>query len=613
MNTSHGTAAVTTGDPELRAHSIEERPSGTPMTMRAAASTASVPDTSARYDVIVVGASPSGLSVALQLGDAGLERVRVVESRTQTGLSAIAKERGVDLSLGETVLGVDVDDDGVLIVSSTLGTYATSHCVLAVLGVAGGGVDPAGAPAGGRVHHDAMPALVAHDDVLVVGATDWAIELAAQAFVAGANVVLAAGDLDPGALSEIGLTGLNELEGSDRFTTLYGSKPHRVTEVFGFPLAEFSDDDIPHLQFDHVVYASHQTPSGTASIAVSDAAVRSGRIATSDEPNVAELLRRSGRTLDPSMTSTVAQRRRRLVGALDRLRAAHYNATITSFERAHDDLWILRVRPDDGELVYRAGQYATLGLGYWEDRVDSAVDPELDQRWDKLLRRSYSISSRIFDEHGYLTDDTRSGELEFYIVRVAPSPEHVPGLTPRLALKRPGDRIFLGGRTAGRYTLGHVTNPDSTVVLLATGTGEAPHNAMVVELLQRGHRGPIASAVSVRKWHDLAYVDKHRELAKFHPNYHYLPIPTRESDVPRRYLQDLITSGEIESHLGRPLDPANAHVFICGNPIMIGLPQSVDGMPQFPAQTGVLELLTRRGFQLDRPGHPGNIHIEEYW
>ncbi len=45
---------------------------------------------------------------------------------------------------------------------------------------------------------------------------------------------------------------------------------------------------------------------------------------------------------------------------------------------------------------------------------------------------------------------------------------------------------------------------------------------MVVELLRKGHTGPIVSAVSVRKWADLGYIDKHRDLERALPQ---LPLP----------------------------------------------------------------------------------------
>jgi hypothetical protein len=58
--------------------------------------------------------------------------------------------------------------------------------------------------------------------VLVVGSGDWAVELAAEVAAAGANVVLAAGGLDPAQLSEISSVALNELATDQRFTVLCG-------------------------------------------------------------------------------------------------------------------------------------------------------------------------------------------------------------------------------------------------------------------------------------------------------------------------------------------------------------------------------------------------------
>jgi ferredoxin--NADP+ reductase len=230
-----------------------------------------------------------------------------------------------------------------------------------------------------------------------------------------------------------------------------------------------------------------------------------------------------------------------------------------------------------------------------------------------LIRRSYSISSPIFDQHGYLTSRSDAEVLEFYIVLVRPDGDRVPSFTPRLALKAPGERIYLGAKVAGRYTLERNQDPFETVLFFGTGTGEAPHNAMVTELLRKGHMGTIVNAVTVRYSHDLAYRTKHEELARRFANYHYLALPTREVGVPKRYLQDAITDGTIEGLLGSALDPTNTHAFLCGNPAMIGLPEWEGEGPVFPGTQGVVELLMERGFDLDRRGHHGNIHYEEYW
>jgi ferredoxin--NADP+ reductase len=182
-----------------------------------------------------------------------------------------------------------------------------------------------------------------------------------------------------------------------------------------------------------------------------------------------------------------------------------------------------------------------------------------------------------------------------------------------LALKREGDRIYLGPKVAGRYTLKSVIDPHAEVVFFSTGTGEAPHNGMVIDLLRKGHSGPIVSAVTVRQSADLGYMDKHRELESRYANYHYLPMPTREPGIPKRYLQDLIRDDDFSTKLGVELSPETSHVFLCGNPAMIGIPEEQDGELKFPETVGVVELLVERGFTLDRRNSPGNIHYEEYW
>jgi ferredoxin--NADP+ reductase len=436
-------------------------------------------------------------------------------------------------------------------------------------------------------------------------------------------VVLAAGGINPTKLAPASESTIRRLECERRATVLYRSVPDDVSEVDGYPMAFFTDRRIPDLQFDYVVFASGRRSLRPVDVGLSEAALSSGKVWFLGEGEDTDVPVAPVWRIDLVMASAFpemqavaprpsADRRRGLTGAVDELREEQYNATITYFEPTHSDLWVLRVRPDHGDVAHLPGQYASLGLGYWEERIDDAEDHHLVERWDKLVRRSYSISNPIFDQHGYLTGEVGATELEFYIVLVPPSEGNVPGLTPRLALKRPGDRIYLGSKVAGRYTLGPVVDPRATVLFLSTGTGEAPHNAMVVDLLRKGHHGPMVSAVSVRRWADLGYLDKQRELESRYRNYHYLPMPTREADVPKRYIQDLIADDRLaEFDVG--LDPESTHVFLCGNPAMIGLPEETDGEISYPKVTGVVELLARRGFTLAHRNLRGNVHFEEYW
>jgi ferredoxin--NADP+ reductase len=208
--------------------------------------------------------------------------------------------------------------------------------------------------------------------------------------------------------------------------------------------------------------------------------------------------------------------------------------------------------------------------------------------------------------------------LEFYIVLVRENLDgRVPALTPRLFTLQEGDRIQIGERITGHYTLDPV-KPGDTVIFLGTGTGEAPHNYMTWELLARGHQGQILNACCVRYLRDLGYLETHHALMEQFPNYKYLSLATREPGATRKvYIQDLITSGEMEEALGCPLDPAKTHVYLCGNPKMIGVPirDRDTGATSYPAPLGVIEVLEGRGFRADIAAtkFKGNIHFEEYW
>ncbi len=310
-------------------------------------------------------------------------------------------------------------------------------------------------------------------------------------------------------------------------------------------------------------------------------------------------------------------------GEAAELRRRHYNARVAEIERVHEELMILRVEPDAGRLSLTAGQYTVLGLGYWEPRIPNTQPETLKEGLlRKLVTRAYSVSCPLLGEDGQLLRVMDAPFLEFYILLVRHGPSRVPALTPRLFGLSPGGRLFLSGKFHGHYTLERVTGNDD-VLFLATGTGEAPHNAMLAELLANGHKGRIGSVNCVRYRRDLGYLEKHRELERRFPNYRYLTLTTREPEnvdpeapgyVGKRYIQDYFASGDLADDLGWSPEPEKTHVFLCGNPEMLGVPrQTHDPRKRFPQPTGMVELLERHGFQIDQPHAPGNIHFEKYW
>lgn len=302
---------------------------------------------------------------------------------------------------------------------------------------------------------------------------------------------------------------------------------------------------------------------------------------------------------------------------ISELRRQRYNATVERLVKPHPELMLIRVRPDFPIPKHEPGQYTTLGLGYWEPRFPGCQEEVLKAGDEsRLIRRAYSISCSVLGDDDNLLDASGVPWIEFYIVLVKDSgdPNKAPAFTPRLFMLREGDRLQLGEKFTGHFTLESV-KPTDTVLFLSTGTGEAPHNYMLWKLLKEEHPCRILAACCVRFQQDLAYAKTHETLMQRYANYTYLPLTTREAKAGQKvYIQDLITSGELERRLDQKLDPAATHVFLCGNPKMIGIPEKDPSTGQriYPQPAGVIELLESRGFRCDDKVR-GNIHYEKYW
>lgn len=570
------------------------------------------------YDLIVVGAEPSGLAVAADAIKAGLSRVLVLAREKIPVTLDHAARLGLEVRLDIGDVEVDEGPGGNLVVESAVHSFITRACVLVEH------PPQMGAPAYpvpgsllDRVHYDEIAFDPKGQDVLLVGGQERAVILLLELVAGGARPVLVfKSRLD--SISWLSREILLSLEYDRKATILWNSEPDSLEDVGGYPMAYFSDRRTPDLQFDHVVYTlpevDDERPAEDPRELPRGVVVIGERRPDGSVVGVEEALTRLSELFEDLTPPAVLHQATDLTPAeIERLRLENYNATITHFDRAHNELWVLRVEPDAHDVSYVPGQYATLGLGYWEPRVDDADEKLTDKKARRLIRRSYSISSRMLDERGYLIDPHTEREIEFYIVHVKPTDGLIPALTPRLAAKTVGDRVYIGPKIAGRYTLAPVEDPGCDVVFIATGTGEAPHNAMIADLLRRGHHGAILSTVTVRYDEDLAYRETYEKLCSRFRNVKYIPIVTRREGQPKRYVQDLIESGELAAELPHGLDPTHTHVFLCGNPAMIGRPEWIDGQPKFPEIVGVCELLYKRDFTLDRRGVVGNVHYEEYW
>ena len=298
---------------------------------------------------------------------------------------------------------------------------------------------------------------------------------------------------------------------------------------------------------------------------------------------------------------------------IEALRREHYNATVVDVRRPHPTLLVLRVQPDRPPPEYQAGQWIMVGIGLWEPRIAGVPAETLpSDEMRTLLRRPYSLSSSILaaGTERLLEPDEES----WYELYLGLYPERAVGqsgaaLAARLFALEPGSRLWLAECPSGNYTLQDV-EPEDDVLFLATGTGEAPHNRMIWELLRRGHRGNIASVVTVRRLEDLAYLPVHRRLMHAFRRYRYVGVATREPDSPGHRLQVMLENGTLEASSGIAIEPDRCRLFLCGNFAMLGRPRLENGARVFPEPVGMIELLEQRGFHADDPG--GRLHFERY-
>ena len=124
------------------------------------------------------------------------------------------------------------------------------------------------------------------------------------------------------------------------------------------------------------------------------------------------------------------------------------------------------------------------------------------------------LTTSVYADGDTLRDPAADGWLDFYVVLVRENPDgRVPALTPRLFKLAVGDRLNMGEKITGHFTLAPV-KPGDNVVFLGTGTGEAPHNSMLCDLLRAGHTGRILNACCVRYARDLGYTPIHARLTQ---------------------------------------------------------------------------------------------------
>lgn len=264
------------------------------------------------------------------------------------------------------------------------------------------------------------------------------------------------------------------------------------------------------------------------------------------------------------------------------------NAIVTQRIDFAPGLMILRVTPDGWELPdFKPGQFSVLGLPASAPRVPEAGAENPVPAPDTFIRRAYSIASASHEREF----------IEFYIAMVTSG-----ALTPRLFALNVGDRVFLSPKATGMFTLDQVAE-DQNLIFIGTGTGLAPYMSMIRSHVEANEPRKFFVLHGARNSWDLGYRTELFYLQRFAPNFTYVPIidgPDKEL-VPWKghvgFAQDLWRKGVITESWGFKPTPANSHIFLCGNPLMI---------------EAMTKALTEDGFTIHTKQNPGQIHIEEF-
>ncbi len=264
------------------------------------------------------------------------------------------------------------------------------------------------------------------------------------------------------------------------------------------------------------------------------------------------------------------------------------NAVVTQIIQVSPSMKIFRIAPDGWELPdFTSGQFAALALPATAERVAGST-PDYEEYEDgKMIKRVYSIAS-----------SSKSKEfIEFYISLVRSG-----ALTPRLFNLQIGDRIELGNKMVGMFTLDQVPE-DNNVVLVATGTGVAPYLSMLrSNILSNTNRKIVVIHGASNSW-DLGYRSELMLLESITDRFIYLPTIIHVENEPSkwfgdtRFVQDMWSAGVVEKAFGEKPLPENTHIFLCGNPKMV---------------ESMFKNLEADGFKEHKRKEPGQIHVESW-
>jgi len=263
------------------------------------------------------------------------------------------------------------------------------------------------------------------------------------------------------------------------------------------------------------------------------------------------------------------------------------NSVVTQILQVSPIMKIMRVKPVGWEFpAFKGGQFVALALPGSAERNDTATDEfETPADPDKLIKRAYSIASTSTAEY-----------VEFYITLV-----HSGALTPRLFNLNIGDKVFMGKKGVGMFTLDSVA-PEKNIVLIATGTGVAPYMSMLRSDALRRKGNIMVVHGAANSW-DLGYSSELQLLESMFDQFTYLPTITEPQKEPAgwsgdtRFIEKIWEGGIAKEKWGFDPKADDTEIFLCGNPRMI---------------ESMVALLEKDGFKEHTKKEPGQIHVEEF-
>lgn len=262
------------------------------------------------------------------------------------------------------------------------------------------------------------------------------------------------------------------------------------------------------------------------------------------------------------------------------------NSVIVQILQVSPIMKIIRVKPIGWEFPeYKGGQFVALGLPGTAERCGDATDEFETPDSDKLIKRAYSIASTSTADY-----------VEFYITLV-----HSGALTPRIFNLNIGDKVFMGKKGVGMFTLEEV-NPERNIVLIATGTGVAPYMSMLRSDALRRTGNIMIVHGAANSW-DLGYSSELQLLESMFDSFKYYPTITEPEKEPAgwsgdtRFIGDIWADELAEKKWGFKPTIEDTDFFLCGNPRMI---------------EGMVEMLEKDGFIEHKRKTPGQIHVEEF-